>query len=119
MIPTRPPALRDLARPHTALYMGRMGARDRNFYNALVRRYGSGTKPGRSRTFYLAGHKAQAEEAIPSALLEQTSLIGSEAYLKDRLAAHRAAPGVTVINVKPVGRNPTDDLARLRDLMEA
>ncbi len=32
--------LRDLARPMTALYVGGMGARGRNFYNALARRYG-------------------------------------------------------------------------------
>ena len=32
--------LRELARPMTALYVGGMGARGRNFYNTLVRRYG-------------------------------------------------------------------------------
>src|ERR1700735_2141318 len=33
-------ALRDLARPFLALYIGGMGARGRNFYNDLARRYG-------------------------------------------------------------------------------
>src|SRR4051812_21107409 len=32
--------LRDSARPNVALYVGGMGARNKNFYNALVRRYG-------------------------------------------------------------------------------
>ena len=32
--------LREFARPMTALYVGGMGAKGRNFYNALTRRYG-------------------------------------------------------------------------------
>ena len=32
--------LRELARPHLALYFGGMGARGRNFYNDVLRRYG-------------------------------------------------------------------------------
>src|SRR5688572_28904048 len=31
---------RDAMRPYVALYVGGMGSRDKNFYNALVRRYG-------------------------------------------------------------------------------
>jgi hypothetical protein len=32
--------LRDLARPTLALYFGGMGARGRNYYNDVLRRYG-------------------------------------------------------------------------------
>ncbi len=43
-------ALRDLARPTVALYVGGMGAKGRNFYNDVVRRYGYEERPRRSRT---------------------------------------------------------------------
>ena len=34
------PALADLFRPYTALYVGGMGSREQNFYNRLARRMG-------------------------------------------------------------------------------
>ena len=43
--------LRDRERPHLALYIGGMGARDKNFYNELVSRStATSARPTRSRT---------------------------------------------------------------------
>ena len=42
-------AIRDFARPLLALYIGGMGARGRNFYNALACRYGYESEANRSR----------------------------------------------------------------------
>ena len=54
---------------------------------------------------------------MPTELLEGTSLIGDEAYVRDRLQAYAAA-GVTVLQVDPVGADPVGDLRRLRELLE-
>ena len=89
----------------TALYVGGMGARGRNFYNTLVRRYGFEKEAERIQDLYLDGKKDEAAAAVPDELLEVTSLIGPAGYVKDRIAAYREA-GVTVLNVTPGGARP-------------
>ena len=96
--------LRDLSRPMFALYIGGMGARDRNFYNNLARRYGYEAEAARIQDLYLDGKKDEAAAAVPADLLAKTSLIGAESFVKERLAAMRDA-GVTTLNVSPLGRD--------------
>ncbi|HEX7168181.1 MAG TPA: LLM class F420-dependent oxidoreductase, partial [Acidimicrobiales bacterium] len=59
--------LRDRARPQIALYVGGMGARDRNFYNQLFRRYGFEKEAEEIQELYLAGKKDEAAAAVPRA----------------------------------------------------
>jgi F420-dependent oxidoreductase-like protein len=106
--------LRELARGMTALYVGGMGARDRNFYNTLVRRYGYEKEAELIQDLYLDGKKEEAAAAVPAELLEETSLIGPPGYVKERIAAYREA-GVTVLNVTPVGHDPLSTLSQLRE----
>jgi F420-dependent oxidoreductase-like protein len=105
--------LRDLARPQVALYVGGMGSREQNFYNALVRRYGWEAEAAEIQDLYLSGKKAEAEAAVPAELLELINLVGPESYLKERLAAFREA-GVTVLNITPLGPNPTEIVEKLK-----
>jgi F420-dependent oxidoreductase-like protein len=93
--------LREAARPLLALYIGGMGARGRNFYNDLVRRYGYETEAQNIQELYLSGKKNEAAAAVPDELLARTSLIGPEGYVAERMAALRAA-GVTTVNVTPL-----------------
>jgi F420-dependent oxidoreductase-like protein len=93
--------LRDAARPMLALYIGGMGARGRNFYNDLARRYGYEAEAKRIQDLYLSGRKDEAAAAVPAELLAKTSLIGPEGYVIERMAALRAT-GVTTINVTPL-----------------
>jgi F420-dependent oxidoreductase-like protein len=106
--------LRDLARPSIALYVGGMGARGRNFYNTLIQRYGFEAEAARIQDLYLAGHKQEAAAAVPEELLEKTSLVGSEGYVKDRIAAFKEA-GVTVLNVIPADPEPARLIERLKE----
>lgn len=105
--------LRDLARPHYALYVGGMGSRERNFYFNTVSRYGFADAARRIQDLYLDGYKQQAAAEVPAQLLELTSLIGSAGYVKERVEAYRAA-GVTMLNVQPIGPDPLRDLTQLR-----
>ena len=107
--------LRDRARPQLALYIGGMGAPGRNFYNALIARYGWEAAAKQIQELYLSGRKAEAEAAVPVDLLEQVTLVGPEGHLKDRISAYREA-GVTVLNVSAAGSDPVGDIARLKQL---
>ncbi len=98
-------AVRDFTRPLVALYAGGMGARDRNFYNELLRRYGWEREAAEIQDLYLDGKKAEAAAAVPAELLELTNLCGPEGYVKERIAAFKEA-GVTVLNVTPIGPDP-------------
>jgi F420-dependent oxidoreductase-like protein len=106
--------LRDLERPHLALYIGGMGARGKNFYNDLVTAYGYADAARTIQDLYLDGQKGAAAAAVPAELLAGLSLIGPASYVKDRIAAFRAA-GVTVLDVEPVGPDPLRDVAALRE----
>ncbi len=101
--------LRDLARPNLALYFGGMGARGRNFYNDVLKRYGFEQEAERIQDAYLSGDKQGAAAMVPAELVAGMSLIGPEGFVRDRLAAYRAA-GVTVLNVQPVGPNGAADI---------
>ncbi len=102
--------LRDHGRPELALYIGGMGARGRNFYNDLARRFGYEAAAKAIQDAYLDGRKDEAEALVPADLIERTSLIGPESYVRERLAAYREA-GVTTLNVTPLA--PTHE-ARVR-----
>jgi len=105
--------LRERARPNLALYIGGMGARERNFYFNLACRYGFEAEANRIQDLYLEGRKEEAAALVPAALLERTSLIGPAGHVKERVAAYREA-GVTILNVNPIGTDPVADLEQLR-----
>jgi hypothetical protein len=90
-----------------------MGARGKNFYNELVSKYGYAAEARAIQDLYLSGQKQAAAEAVPAALLEGLSLIGPEGYVKERIAAFKAA-GVTLLDVQPVGPEPHRDVERVK-----
>jgi F420-dependent oxidoreductase-like protein len=93
--------IREFTRPLLALYIGGMGARGKNFYNDLAKRYGYEKEAELVQDLYLDGKKQEAAAAIPADLVERISLIGPESYVRDRVAAF-AESGVTTLNVTPI-----------------
>ena len=113
--------LRDRARPMMALYVGGMGARGKNFYNELFASYGYEKEAAEIQDLFLSGKKREAEAAIPRSFLDETSLIGPEGYVRDRLLELKEA-GVTHLNVGFAGDTIADrvqTLARLREITES
>lgn len=108
-------ALRDLARPRTALYVGGMGAKGRNFYNDLFAKAGYRTEAEQVQDLYLAGRRDEAMAALPDAYLRDNNLIGDAAFLTERVAAWRAA-GVTMLDVKLVGDRIPETVQLLKSL---
>jgi len=105
--------LRDKARPMLALYFGGMGARSKNFYNELLRRYGYEKEAELIQDLYLSGQRKEAAAAVPAELVDATSLIGPPGWVKERVEAFREA-GVTNLLVQASGPNPLRDLEQLR-----
>lgn len=93
---------RDMARPGIALYVGGMGAKEKNFYNQIFRKYGYEEEAETIQDLYLSGRKSEAEAAIPQSYLDATSLVGSESFIKDRLQVYKES-GVTSLNVSFLG----------------
>jgi F420-dependent oxidoreductase-like protein len=111
-------AVRELARPSLALYIGGMGARGRNFYNDLVRRYGYEKEAEEIQDLYLSGKKDEAAAVVPEELLRLTSLCGPAGWVAERIAALGEA-GVTHLQVVPVpsaGQTPAELIGMVRDL---
>ncbi len=106
----------DFARPNAALYIGGMGARDQNFYNAIAQKYGYVEAAIEVQDLYLDGKKDEAAKAVPAELLERTNLVGSKGYVRDRIAAYKEA-GVTILSVNPVGGDPLKAIETLRELI--
>ncbi len=102
-------ALRDRDRPMLALYYGGMGAKGKNFYNDVLRRYGYEKEAEQIQDLYLCGDRKAAAALIPDELVAGMSLIGDAGFVKDRIAAYRES-GVTVLNVQPVGPNGLKDI---------
>jgi F420-dependent oxidoreductase-like protein len=111
-------ALRELARPGVALYVGGMGAKGKNFYNDVVCRYGFEEEATAIQELYLDGKKQEAAALVPDELLEATSLCGPESYVAERLAAYRDA-GVTHLQVTPLpvgDQKPVDLIGKVKEL---
>jgi F420-dependent oxidoreductase-like protein len=98
------PALEQV-RPQLALYIGGMGARGKNFYNDLARRYGYEDEARTIQDLYLDGRKDEAAAAVPDELVRAVSLVGPESYVAERVAAFREA-GVTTLVLQPLDGSP-------------
>ena len=109
-------AILDFARPTTALYTGGMGARDKNFYNTILQKYGYVDEAIAIQDNYLAGDKEKAASLVPAEMLRDTNLVGPKSYVKDRLAAYSEA-GVTHLTVTPVGGDPVETIDTLKSLL--
>jgi F420-dependent oxidoreductase-like protein len=101
--------LREKARPMLALYFGGMGARGKNFYNDVLKRYGFEREAVEIQDAYLGGDRKSAAAKVPKELVDGMSLIGDAGFVKDRIAAYQAA-GITVLSVQPVGPNGLRDI---------
>jgi F420-dependent oxidoreductase-like protein len=90
-------ACRDQVKPHLALYIGGMGARGKNFYNDLTRRYGYEGAAAEIQELYLTGKKGEAIAAVPDELVDEVALCGPKARIKDQLAIWRESGVRTMI----------------------
>ncbi|MFQ5576700.1 MAG: LLM class flavin-dependent oxidoreductase, partial [Anaerolineae bacterium] len=91
-------ACRSFVKPVLALYIGGMGARDKNFYYDLACRYGYQDAADKIQDLYLAGKKNEAAAAVPDALVDDVALCGPKERIAERLELWRKTP-ITTLNV--------------------
>jgi hypothetical protein len=104
-------------RPFLALYVGGMGSREKNFYNALVQRYGFGDEARRVQDLYLDGKRVEAMAALSDELIDAVSILGPAEHVRERLAVYRDA-GVGTLGVSPLAFTKSDRLEQLRLIAE-
>jgi F420-dependent oxidoreductase-like protein len=108
---------RDLMRPVIALYVGGMGSRKQNFYNALASRYGFEEAARTVQDLYLDGRRDEAAAAVPDALVDTVTLCGPADRVRERLEVYRDA-GVGTLGVTPMAMAKGDRIEQLRQIAE-
>ena len=78
-------------RQNLALYIGGMGAREKNFYNDYAIRLGYEAEAKAIQDLFLSGQRAEAAAAVPSQLIDDVALVGSAARIRDRLQIWKEA----------------------------
>jgi len=78
-------------RPWLALYIGGMGAKNKNFYHDYAARLGYGDAADQIQELYLSGKKPEAEALVPNELLDEVSLIGPRERIIERLGPWKEA----------------------------
>jgi F420-dependent oxidoreductase-like protein len=94
-------AARGIVKAGLLLYLGGMGSRKTNFYVDLASRIGFADEAKRVQSLYLDGDREQAYEAIPDALVDETSLVGTEDEVAERVERYSAA-GADRLIVSPI-----------------
>jgi F420-dependent oxidoreductase-like protein len=110
-------AARDAMRPILALYVGGMGSRDKNFYNAMMRRYGFEDAAAQVQDLYLSGKKNDAAAALPAEFIDMVCLVGPSERIRERLAMYRDA-GIGTLLITPVSPDVEAKRATIRQLAE-
>lgn len=96
-----------------ALYIGGMGARNKNFYNDYARRLGYEEAAEKIQDLYLSGRKAEAMAAVPDALVDAVSLVGPRERIAERIEAWKASPVRTLL----IGSSQPEALRLLAELV--
>ena len=99
-------------KPMLALYIGGMGARGRNFYNDLACRYGYEAAAHQIQDLFLEGKRMEAAMAVPNALVDELSLLGTREMIRDRLEAWRES-SVTTLALMPTDSDTLRTVAEL------
>jgi F420-dependent oxidoreductase-like protein len=104
-------------RSYSALYLGGMGSREQNFYNALACRMGYEQAAAVVQDRFLARDYQAAEAAVPLEFIDRTSLIGPKERIRERLAAYAEA-GVTTLTVATYASTVDERVEVVRTMAE-
>jgi F420-dependent oxidoreductase-like protein len=74
-------------KPNIALYVGGMGAKDKNFHNDMMHRRGYGEAAQKIQELFMAGKKKEAIEAVPDDYCDEGGLVGDAQRIKERYKA--------------------------------
>jgi F420-dependent oxidoreductase-like protein len=98
---------------HLALYIGGMGARERNFYNDYAKRLGYAAAAAQVQDAFLAGRKTEAAASVPDELVDEVALVGSVDRIRARLKAWKSAAAKRHVDTMLLGVNAGAESLRL------
>jgi F420-dependent oxidoreductase-like protein len=101
---------RMLLKQGMALYIGGMGARDKNFYNDYTKRLGYEEEAVKIQDLFLSGKKAEAAAAVPDQYIDETCLVGPAEHIKEQLTRWKAAGDRGEIGTMVVSANNAEEL---------
>ena len=78
-------------RANMALYIGGMGARDKNFYNNYAKALGFEEAAVQIQDLFLSGKKDEAAAAVPAELIDACHLVGPADRIRERLSRWKEA----------------------------
>jgi alkanesulfonate monooxygenase SsuD/methylene tetrahydromethanopterin reductase-like flavin-dependent oxidoreductase (luciferase family) len=92
----------DKLKPEVALYVGGMGHKDKNYHKDIMVRRGFKEAADRIQELYLAHRKEEAAAAVPDEWVDNKSLVGPPARIKQRFRAWEDMQdaGVTSLTVR-------------------
>jgi alkanesulfonate monooxygenase SsuD/methylene tetrahydromethanopterin reductase-like flavin-dependent oxidoreductase (luciferase family) len=108
---------REAARGHIGFYVGGMGAKSKNYYNDLFKRYGWEDEAEKIQDLFLGGQRAEAIAAVPDEYVDSANLIGTETHIRERLDVYKSV-GVTHLTVNATGANALDDMSAIKAWIE-
>jgi len=104
-------------KPAMAFTLGAMGSATTNFYNDAFKRGGWEAVGREVQRLWVAGQRSEAIATVPSELVLQANLLGSNEMVRERIRAYENV-GVTTLRVAPAGRDLREKLATLAQVMD-
>ncbi|MBW2244020.1 MAG: LLM class F420-dependent oxidoreductase [Deltaproteobacteria bacterium] len=105
------------AKMNLALYIGGMGARNKNFYNDFCKRLGYEEAAVKIQDAFLGGDRGAAVNAVPDALLDELFLIGPKDRIRERLAAWKSAGSKGLVGMMMIGTSQPEALELVAEEM--
>jgi F420-dependent oxidoreductase-like protein len=103
-------------KPEVALYVGGMGHRNKNFHKDMMTRRGFGDAAERIQELYLAGRKEEATAAVPDEWVDEKSLVGPPARIKERFKRWEACELLDSVYVRTKQDEAIDLMAEVARL---
>ena len=100
-----------------ALYIGGMGARDKNFYNDYAIQLGYRDAAKKIQDLYLAGKKTEAMAAVPDQLVDDIALVGPRDRIRDRMQRWIAAGKKHHVGSMLIGSRQPEALRLIAELV--
>ncbi len=110
-------AARMPAKMNLALYIGGMGARDKNFYNDYCKRLGYEEAAVKIQDAFLGGDRGGAVAAVPDELIDDLFLIGPKERIVERLAAWKDAGAKGHVDTMMIGTNQPEAIELVAEEM--
>ncbi len=112
-------AARKAVRDNVGFYVGGMGAKNKNFYNDLFKRYGYEKEAEQIQDLFLSGKREEAFAAVPEDYVDRASLTGDEGRVRERIEVYREV-GVSYldITIPPDTENPLEVIAKVKSWAE-